>query len=96
MRLDSVTPMRVAITLSKRNLLALLSKVDEEGSGRTIFMDYPMRGHPQVNDGNPFTLTLYVRVEPDEQHYKGRDPGAMIGWTEEFILEHADDDWTQE
>ena len=61
-----------AITLSRRNLLALLHKLEMEGSKRTIISD----------GGDGWAVT----VEVDEEHYKDRiPPGIMHPSTEEFI-----------
>lgn len=91
MRLDSVTPQTVRLTLSRRNLIALLSKIEVEDSARTIFKEYPV-SHPAVNDGRPFTLTLYVTAEADDAHYEDRPPGEMVGWTEDFLGAVTDED----
>lgn len=53
MRLDPDTG---AVILSKRNLLALLSKVDREGSARTLV-------------GGSRAPGIVVQAEPDEEHY---------------------------
>ena len=63
------------IVLSRRNLLALLHKLDKPGSARTL-----------VAPGGAFAIT----VEEDAEHYKGRvEPGIMTDDTEEFIRNHG-------
>lgn len=61
------------VYLSKRNLLALLHKVDIPGSLKTIVS----------RDG------FAVVAEPDDTHYAGREepPGPMHPQTETFIEE---------
>ena len=66
---------RVDVILSKRNLLALLSKVDDPYSSKTL-----------IQEGEPGWLI--VRAEPDDEHYALRKPGRMSGKTEAFIKEH--------
>lgn len=60
------------IILSRRNLLALLQKLDMPGSYRTIIA-------PE-SEGE-----FVVSAETDEEHYQGRTPGVMHPLTEEFI-----------
>ena len=59
------------VTLSRRNLLALLAKLDMPGSHRTI-----------VKPGE-----IVVTAEPDEIVYAGRKPGRMDPQTEARINE---------
>ena len=63
----------VTVTLSRRNLLTLLSKLDQRDSRRMITR--------RCEDGTQ----LYVRVEPDEEHYTEREPGPMSPESETFI-----------
>lgn len=71
---------KVVVTLSRRNLAALLSKLDDglgpQGQSACMIMsDYN-------TDGN----TLVVQAEPDELHYSERAaPGAMHTYTETRI-----------
>jgi len=64
------------VTLSRRNLLALLQKLEMSGSARTL-----------VSDDCPAGLELVVRAEDDDEHYRRRDlpPGPMHPRTESFI-----------
>lgn len=62
----------VTVTLSRRNLLALLAKLDEPHSLRTIIRD--------CGD-----LVLVVRAEDDPVHYAAREPGPMTPTTEAGI-----------
>jgi hypothetical protein len=66
------------VTLSRRNLLALLQKLEMEGSARTL-----------ISDNCPPGLELVVRAEDDEEHYAERaePPGPMHPRTEAFIRE---------
>lgn len=60
------------VTLSKRNLLTLLSKVDNPNSARTIY---------KVNGG----VYVGVKAEPDDVHYGEQKPGKMDDAAEGFI-----------
>ncbi|MBA3585140.1 MAG: hypothetical protein H0W36_11550 [Gemmatimonadetes bacterium] len=76
----------VAVTLSRRNLLALLHKLDRAGSARTITSQHAYRrldGRTELVDD----LLLIVRSENDDEHYGGRlfPPGVMHPDTEAFI-----------
>jgi hypothetical protein len=64
------------VTLSRRNLLALLQKLEMLGSARTL-----------TSDDCPDGLELVVRAEEDEDHYRGRTapPGPMHPRTESFL-----------
>jgi hypothetical protein len=80
MRIDRITEEQIEITLSKRNLLALVHKLDMEGSNRTLdWQDW---------DG----LRLTVHCEPDGVHYMDREPGTMHPLSEEFIQNHEADE----
>jgi hypothetical protein len=87
MRLDRADSEVVQVTLSRRNLLSLLAKVD---------------GHPAVSSGAiifPGTgaePTLVVVSESDSVHYAKRTgPGPMHPATEAWIRVHdrQQDDW---
>jgi hypothetical protein len=64
----------VTVRLSRRNLLALLHKLDMEGSARTLtrWCD---------------ELHVTVIAEEDEEHYGGRPFGTMHPQTEAFIAD---------
>ena len=64
--------MRTTILLSKRNLLALLNKVDDPDSLKTI---YKWTGGVNVK----------IVAEPDDLHYGEGEPGMMSAKTEKFI-----------
>jgi hypothetical protein len=67
------------VALCRRNLLALLHKLDMPGSARTLYADMP--------DGS----RLVVTCEDDAEHYAGRvPPGPLHPVTEAFV--HARDD----
>jgi hypothetical protein len=57
------------VVLSRRNLLALLAKLEIPGSECAI-----------VKPGG-----IFISVESDEVHYAGRRPGPMEPTTEKFI-----------
>jgi hypothetical protein len=63
----------ISVSLSKRNLIALLTKLDHEHSGRTIYKE--------TEDG----YMLIVQAESDEEHYGDRTPGVMHPVTETDI-----------
>lgn len=65
------------LTLSERNLRALLHKLDMAGSARTI-----------VKFQGPDTFVLHV--ERDDEHYEDRAPGRMHPETEKAIRQHED------
>lgn len=78
---------RMRIVLSRRNLLALLHKLDMPGSARTI------EGHYIYVDGIllPADGAFLVSSEDDEEHYAGRVPaGIMHQETEMFIAGGGD------
>lgn len=66
MRIDKFSPFEIEIAFSKRNLQALLEKL-EWNSARTI-----------VKQEGPLKLT--VRIEPDDVHYVSPEgpPGIML------------------
>lgn len=71
---------RVIVTLSRRNLLAMLHKIDMPGSARTIEKDF----------GYPTAMTLRLRCEDDAEHYLNESgsetvAGYMHHETEAFI-----------
>lgn len=63
----------IKVTLSRRNLLALLHKLDWEGSERTI--------QKLTDDGT----TLTVIAENNDEHYGDSVAGTMHDETEQFI-----------
>lgn len=62
------------VVLSERNLLSLLTKLHTTGSACTIV-------------GGSSCPGLFVRAEPDEEHYAGRarGPGKMHPVTERIV-----------
>jgi hypothetical protein len=66
--------LHVEVVLSHRNLRTLLAKAADEDSRRTIIRD--------VADG----VSLIVRAEDDNDHYRDRAPGQMAPWTEAQLL----------
>lgn len=71
----------VRVTLSERNLLALLVMLHQPWSRCTISGRYAYHDGELLDD-----VVLVVRSEPDELHYKGREPpGAMHPATEAYL-----------
>ncbi len=68
----------VKVTLSRRNLRALLFKVRDPDSKAVIARD--------VEPG----LRLEVRAERDDVHYVDRPPGRMAPWTEAALQADLD------
>lgn len=60
----------VVVTLSRRNLRALLVKIADPDSMKTITRE--------IGPG----VRLVLRGESDEMHYADRPPGQMTLWTE--------------
>ena len=77
MRLDLVSPTKIAITLSQRNLLTLLAKLD----------GYPPDSACTITSSGVDGPTLEVHAEVDEEHYGDRPeaPGPMHPDTEARI-----------
>lgn len=72
MRLD-ISGSAVLVTLSQRNLLALLAKVSDPFSARMLATGNAYRDGEEIND-----ISLIVRCEPDTTHYADRlPPGPM-------------------
>jgi hypothetical protein len=76
-RLDTLTRERVVITLSQRNLLALLAKLAGFPPGSACTITFP-------GDDGP---SLVVHAESDEEHYASRPapPGQMHPETEAAV-----------
>lgn len=72
---EPIRTMQTRVWLSRRNLEALLVKLDDPTSKRTIFCF--------DDHGNP----LWVTSEENEEHYKGRTPGEMHPRTEQMMEE---------
>ncbi|MDX6453464.1 MAG: hypothetical protein QOH16_3513 [Gaiellaceae bacterium] len=87
----------IEVTLSRRNLLALLHKMDTPGSKRTIIngdswedgTHTPWPGKPGESALPPTLLVL--RCEDDLEHYglRRQPPGEMHTTTETFVREHG-------
>lgn len=66
----------VRVTLSKRNLLTLLTKLDHDWSAKSIYLDAEKPGGKK----------LLLVAESDDEHYANRAaPGVMHPQTEEDI-----------
>jgi hypothetical protein len=84
--LGSKTGAIVVVTLSRRNLLALLHKLEMPGSARML-----TNGDCYV-DGEPVSdHVLILRVEEDDEHYAKRpEPaGPVHPATERFLRERS-------
>lgn len=87
MRLD-LFEHQLVVTLSKRNLLALLCKVDNPLSMQILTSGCVYRDGALVDD-----TKLIVCCEPDASHYAGREsPGQMQLATEFFIARATGED----
>lgn len=75
MKIIAKTESGIHIRLSKTNVLALLHKVDNPDSNKTLIKDC---------GGD----TLIVSVEDDDQHYVNGIRGEMSPETEAFIAQH--------
>lgn len=73
MNVTKVGHRTIVVTLSERNLRALLLKVDDPHSHRTLV---------RRTEGD---LMLWVTAEKDEDHYVDRQPGRMHPRTEEGL-----------
>lgn len=83
---------RVEVTLSRRNLLALLHKLDMPGSTRQLentdcYEDGVQTPFSPGEDETPPPTTLVLRCEDDDEHYARRvlGPGVMHPDTEQFV-----------
>lgn len=73
------------LTLSRRNLLVLLHKLDMPGSARTFTNRYVYIDGMLVEPGR---AVVVVSCEDDDVHYLGREPaGDMHPDTEQFVKE---------
>lgn len=63
---------RVYVTLSRRNLLILLSKLCRKDSSQIIFKDTP-------------DARIFICAESDEEHYKDGNYGVMHPLDEAFV-----------
>ena len=90
--------LRIEVTLSRRNLLTLLHKLDMHGSQRQIEnndcwedgVQLPWYPHEVEQSQLPPT-TLVLRCEDDDEHYSKRadGPGLMHPASERFVREHG-------
>lgn len=80
---------RIIVTVSRRNVLTLLHKLDMPGSAREF------HNNDCWEDGNQCPLlpgtTLVMRAEDDDEHYGRRlaPPGVMHPDSESFIAERG-------
>ena len=78
-------PDTIYVSLSRRNLVTLLAKLDGEPAGSQCTLERVCENGTAV----------IVKAEPDDQHYQGRIPGRMHPDTEAAIkpkLERAEDE----
>jgi hypothetical protein len=69
-KLEQAESHRIAVSLSRRNLLTLLHKLHTPGSARTLTIQSE---HPRTRKDAPLMpLLLVVHGETNEQHYDGR------------------------
>lgn len=87
---------RVEVTLSRRNLLALLHKLDMPGSTRQLenndcYEDGVQTSSALGEDRTISPTTLVLRCEDDDEHYARRalGPGFMHPDTERFVQERG-------
>lgn len=78
----------MTVTLSKRNLLSLLHKVDQDWSVATLMR----AANPEDPDVEPL---LILTAELDDVHYadpsrQGYGPGVMHPETEDFVADPPD------
>jgi len=76
----------VEVVLSRRNLLALLHKLDMEGSARTL------HNNDSYIEGNQSSHLLILKCEDDDEHYAKRESGVigvMHADTETHIAENG-------
>lgn len=91
------TERMIEVTLSRRNLLALLHKLDVPGSARMItngdcWEDGKQTPWPDEGGDSSLPQTLLVlRCENDTEHYATRHeaPGRMRPDTETFVRMHG-------
>lgn len=69
----------IRVTLSRRNLLTLLLKLDEPESKRTLW-----------RRGSITEPHLTVVAESDEEHYQGREPGEISPRTQAALDQVCD------
>lgn len=80
MRLD-LHRSAVIVTLSRRNLLTLLHKLERGRSACTLVSGNAYRDQVEIDD-----MQLVVTAEPDERHYADREPPGTVHPLEEAYL----------
>lgn len=70
MKIERLSPTRVRVELSERNLRTLLNKLKREDSFRTL-ESYD----PGESDGDE--LLVQVTAVRDSEHYRDREPGPV-------------------
>lgn len=73
---STLAGVEVHVVLSRRNLLALLAKIDDPDSQRTIVK-------------RDVLGTVVIEAENDEAHYQGAPAGEMGEKAEKFIAAHG-------
>ena len=79
---DDRLPREASVTLSRRNLLALLQKLDMPGSRRTIY-----NTDVEIDGVYAPGFVFLISAEDDGEHYAQRldPPGPMHPQTESFV-----------
>lgn len=75
-----------AIVLSRRNILALLHKLDMKDSERTIAK--AVEDTTELENHLARWGTIVVKCEDDDEHCSGKEFGRMHPETEAFIKNH--------
>jgi hypothetical protein len=87
MRLNAAEPHRIDVSVSRRNLLALLGKLANPHSARTITMQCE---HPRKGEHGPVLLAIHG--ESDIEHYADRsDNGGPILQAADVVMQTAID-----
>lgn len=83
--------LKIEVILSRRNLLALLHKLDMPDSNREI-----TNNDVRVNGNLATDVMMHLKCENDDEHYAKRvtPPGEMHPDTEAFIQDPPEIDFT--
>jgi hypothetical protein len=83
---ENESEMQIHVTLSRRNLYALLHKLDQPSSSRTI-----VNGDCHRNGCYEPAMFLVLHCEDDPEHYASRSepPGPMSPDTENYVRKHG-------
>ena len=83
---DAGFPKIAIVTLSRRNLLTLLHKLDMPGSARTIF-----NTDVEIDEEYTQLFAFVIHAEDDTEHYAKRPdpPGPMHPASETFVRKNG-------